>query len=32
VLAVLGLILVTGLILVAAGIRARTLEINYSAD
>ena len=31
-LAILGLVVVTGLILVFAGIRARTLEINYSAD
>jgi ABC-type transport system involved in multi-copper enzyme maturation permease subunit len=31
-LAILGLVVVTGLILVFAGMRARSLEINYSAD
>jgi ABC-type transport system involved in multi-copper enzyme maturation permease subunit len=31
-LAILGLVVVTGLILVFAGFRARSLEINYSAD
>jgi ABC-type transport system involved in multi-copper enzyme maturation permease subunit len=31
-LAILGLVVVTGLILVFAGIRARSLEINYSSD
>jgi uncharacterized integral membrane protein len=31
-LAILGLVVVTGLILVLAGFRARKLEINYSAD
>jgi ABC-type transport system involved in multi-copper enzyme maturation permease subunit len=31
-LAILGLVAVTGLLLVLAGVRARSLQINYSAD